>query len=163
MPQRLYRVVWKNDRTRKRGVMANGPLTHREAVTVLSKIPVHTRGPARYVRFLVEEIPSRSHRIEGRGIDDDAGPRGTGPKRSMSFGVMPPRKEFRRHFDYYVGKGGRYRIGNDRFLGTTTLSEPELFALVKRFGSMLGSRRKDSEEKASLASAIMETLGFEWI
>lgn len=105
----------------------------------------------------------RNQRVEGRGIDDDDGPRGTGPQQSMSWGVMPPRANFRSHFNYYVGEGGRYRIRRDPVVGDRDLTEAETFALVKRYGNMLGSSRKGSEDKASLASAIMETLGFEWI
>jgi hypothetical protein len=49
--ERLYRVIWVRDDKGTRGVLAPGPFTHREAVTVMSKI---TKYPWR--RVLVEEI-----------------------------------------------------------------------------------------------------------
>jgi hypothetical protein len=48
---RLYRVVWKRDDRGTSGVLAPGPFTHAEAVTVLSKI---TKYPWR--RVLLEEV-----------------------------------------------------------------------------------------------------------
>jgi hypothetical protein len=48
---RTYRVIWVRDDKHTRGVMAPGPFTHAEAVTVLSKI---TKYPWR--RVLLEEI-----------------------------------------------------------------------------------------------------------
>jgi hypothetical protein len=57
-PERLYRVVAINDRTRRKEVVASGPLTHREAMTVISKFHPRPRG-ARGVRFMVEETGRR--------------------------------------------------------------------------------------------------------
>ncbi len=48
---RRYRVIWVRDDRRTRGVLAPGPFTHAEAVTVLSKV---TKYPWR--RVMVEEI-----------------------------------------------------------------------------------------------------------
>lgn len=105
------------------------------------------------------------HRNGVRHMDRDGnrqrGPRGHhedegGPRRSMTYGVMPSRKEFAEHYDYYVGEG-RYRIRNDRLVGDVDLTERELYDLVKRFG------QSAKEDKSSLASSIMTTLGFEWI
>lgn len=79
-----------------------------------------------------------------------------GPMHSMTFGVMPSRKDFARHFDFYVPMGV-YRIRNDRLVGDADLTERETYDLVKRFS------KSPKEEKWSLASAIMQTLGYEWI
>jgi hypothetical protein len=54
-PERLYRIVWVSDAKGTRGIMADGPLTHDEACTVLSKITVR---PER--RVLLEELAPAS-------------------------------------------------------------------------------------------------------
>lgn len=61
--ERQYRVIWKNDAAKTWGIMADGPLTHKEGVTILSKISPR-RGAGKAVRFLLEELP-RSGRSAG--------------------------------------------------------------------------------------------------
>lgn len=79
--------------------------------------------------------------------------------KSMTFGVFPSRKEFSAHFEHEV-PGGSYRIRNDSILGDADFSEDQLWENLRRL-----KRRwdKGDEDAGSLASAIMQTLGFEWI
>jgi hypothetical protein len=81
----------------------------------------------------------------------------SGPMHRSTWGVMPTSKEWKRHFDYYV-PNGIYPIGNEPLVGgNRNFTSSELRALVRRFS------QSPNEERMSLASAIMETLGFEWV
>lgn len=68
--ERQYRVIWKNDAAKTWGIMADGPLTHKEGVTILSKISPR-RGAGKAVRFLLEELPRA-----GRSTDTSKPARG---------------------------------------------------------------------------------------
>jgi hypothetical protein len=48
---RFYRVIWVRDDRNTRGIMADGPLTHAEACTIVSKITVYP-----WRRIMLEEI-----------------------------------------------------------------------------------------------------------
>lgn len=82
----------------------------------------------------------------------------SGPMKRSSWGVMPSAKEWKAHFTYYV-PGGIYPIRNAHELKNRDgdFTSAELRALVKRLS------QSPNEERMSLASGIMETLGFEWI
>jgi hypothetical protein len=54
--KRCYRVMWVRDDKGRRGTVADGPLTHREAVTILSKLVPATERSHRHVRYALEEI-----------------------------------------------------------------------------------------------------------
>ena len=83
----------------------------------------------------------------------------SGTRQSMSWGVFPSRKDFNRAFDEEV-PGLRYRIRNDSIVGDDDFTASELWALCRKL-----KRRADRGNDAAgdLASAIMESLGFEWI
>ena len=102
---------------------------------------------------------------------------------SMTFGVMPSLGTFAEHFDREVD-GMRYRVTNDRLLGTDDYSCAELYAIVKdcadvftgsadspsELTSILRVTSEDEpftdderETYGDLGSAILSTLGFEWI
>jgi len=103
--------------------------------------------------------------------------------RSMTYGVLPAPGHFAAAFDREV-PGMRYSIGNDPLVGTVDLSCAELYALVSDCAGIFNGAidspadcrsiaRVYSEDESfteeerdawgSLGSAILETLGFEWI
>lgn len=87
----------------------------------------------------------------------------SGPMKRSTWGVMPSAKEWKEHFTYYV-PGGIYPIRNAREInaygksrGNGDFTSSELRALVRKLS------QSANEDRTSLASGIMETLGFEWI
>jgi hypothetical protein len=80
----------------------------------------------------------------------------SGTRRSMSYGVMPKRDEFKKAFKEEID--GAYEIRNDSLVGDEDFSEPELWKLLTKL-----AKKSHDEEHGSLASVILETLGFEWV
>ena len=75
----------------------------------------------------------------------------------MSYGVMPTRAEFKKAFEEEV-PDGVYEIRRDSIVGDDDFDEPALWKLLQKL-----HRKSHNEEHGSLASVILETLGFEWI
>lgn len=88
----------------------------------------------------------------------------SGIRRSMSYGQLPTRAEFKKAFNEEID--GRYRI-RDRRLGDSEhrLTEAQLWKLLAELRNVhrFGRNEDVSEEAGSLASDILGTLGFEWI
>lgn len=80
----------------------------------------------------------------------------TMPMKSMTFGVVPSKKEFRAAYEREVHYG-KYTIRNCKIVGNASYDCDELYRLVKALA------KSKHEEKELLASSIMFTLGFEWI
>lgn len=80
----------------------------------------------------------------------------TMPMKSMTFGVLPSKKDFRAAYERELGSK-EYRITNCKIVGNASYDCEELYSLVKAFAK---SKREDRQ---MLASAILFTLGFEWI
>lgn len=80
----------------------------------------------------------------------------TMPMKSMTFGVVPSKKEFRSAYERELGSR-EYRIKNCKIVGNTSYDCEELYNLIKALSN------SGEEEKEMLASSIMFTLGFEWI
>jgi hypothetical protein len=83
-----------------------------------------------------------------------------GRMKSMTYGVMPSWTEFEAAFDREV-PGGTYRIRNDKGGADGDYTARKLYELVK-------AQARDHElglddEAGDFASAVLETLGFEWI
>lgn len=80
----------------------------------------------------------------------------TMPMKTMTFGVLPSKKEFRAAYKRELGNR-EYSIKNCKIVGNASYDCEELYALIQA----LNNSRE--EEKELLASSIMFTLGFEWI
>lgn len=83
----------------------------------------------------------------------------SGTRRSMNYGDMPTRTEFKKAFKDEIAPG-RYRIRNDRIVGDADLNEAELWKLLQGLRRAFG---KGGDEEGDLASVILSTLGFEWV
>lgn len=102
---------------------------------------------------------------------------------SMTYGVMPSPDTFSAAFDREVD-GLRYRVGNDRLLGTDDFSCSQLYAIVQDCANVFTGAAdcpadlvsvlrvsseddeftdEEREQYGDLGSAILSTLGFEWI
>lgn len=86
---------------------------------------------------------------------------------SMTYGKMPTRKQFRDAWAREVGKGKTYAIRSgagreNPFAGDWT--EIMMFKILQITASEIRRGRIDvDDETATMASAILGTLGFEWI
>lgn len=129
-----------------------------------------------YGRIRIGSINAEVERV--RGVGFGANPRRKRSRRrkrrrnpyrkSMTFGVMPPFKEFKKAFDEVIPDGEyEMRLGRTdveaaegTILGTGVYSAKDLYKGVQQ----LTEKFYDGDDNAgSLASSIMETLGFEWI
>lgn len=78
-------------------------------------------------------------------------------RKRFSYGVLPSRDEFDDAFDWECSSTGRYKISNDRHGRNGNFDARELWHLVN-------SEVKDgSDESLDFVSAVLSTLGFEWI
>lgn len=76
--------------------------------------------------------------------------------KSMTYGKLPTFKEFEKAFDEQVD-GLTYRIRNDKMMGNADLTVKELWYYLRL------AVRDGSDKELDWASAILDTLGFEWI
>lgn len=113
---------------------------------------------AKDIERAVKRLQKRDATMKRRNRSGNFPEMYSGPMKRSSWGVMPSAKEWKTHFDYYV-PGGIYPIRNARELKNRDgdFTSGELRALVKRLS------QSPNEDRMSLASGIMETLGFEWI
>jgi hypothetical protein len=96
----------------------------------------------------------------------------------MSYGNLPKRRDFYVAFEAYI-PDGRFKFGNDPFVGNAELTADELFAQLTAQlctfdegehrdecagdGSCDGSDDCPSAEAGSWCSSVLGILGFEWI
>lgn len=90
--------------------------------------------------------------------------------KSMTYGVMPTKKEFAAHWKGHMdsGEGYPYTLrGSDaatayaaRVPTSGEFSEKQLYAIIKK---LRDRSYKGDENAGSIASSILYNLGFEWI
>jgi hypothetical protein len=78
----------------------------------------------------------------------------------MTYGVLPPRAEFKKAFDEEMA-GKSYTVRNDSILGDVDFDDAS--DLYRTLASLVKAMEKGSDESGDLASAILSTLGFEWV
>ncbi len=79
----------------------------------------------------------------------------------MTYGVMPTRDEFDDAFDKKCGAGGTYKISNDRGGRDGDWDNRLLWHLLHE--QMVAYNEEENEEAGDFVSAVLSTLGFEWI
>lgn len=76
----------------------------------------------------------------------------------MTYGVMPSYSKFQDAFD--AETGGQYSISNDRHGRSGRYDARELWRLLS---AELEKWEAGNEEAGDFVSAVLSTLGFEWI
>lgn len=76
--------------------------------------------------------------------------------KSLTYGTLPSKELFAKAFEEQV-PGIYYRIRNDKYIGSVDLTESELWTHLKR------AVKIGREVGLDWASAVLDTLGFEWI
>lgn len=79
--------------------------------------------------------------------------------KTYTFGVLPPYDDFWDAFEDTVGSM-YYRIRNDHRVGDTDFTPRELYAELR---SAVRDFENGDDEAGSWASAVLSTLGFEWV
>ncbi len=80
--------------------------------------------------------------------------------RSMTYGILPSRADFDAAFEREC-PDGTYSIRNDKGGADGDYTASKLWALVKESAELLND--DGDEEAGDFASAVLSTLGFEWI
>ena len=89
------------------------------------------------------------------------------PVKSMTYGTLPDEREFGRAFREHC-PSGKYEISNDKggrdgSYGVSRLYELLEDQLSKWAGSEVEGGDGGDEEAGDFCSAVLSTLGFEWI
>jgi hypothetical protein len=79
--------------------------------------------------------------------------------KSMTYGQLPSKSEFEKAFDKEVD-GDTYSFGRDPRVGTDKLTSRELW---KELQDAVSEWEDGDDEAGDWASAVLGTLGFEWI
>lgn len=82
---------------------------------------------------------------------------------TSTYGVMPSREAFELAFQRECPNGSR-EFGNDKRVGSCSLSCDELFAeLEKAHEEWEGTLDGNNEASGDWCSSILESFGFEWV
>lgn len=84
---------------------------------------------------------------------------GHGRRGSSTYGVLPPYDEFLAAFEDEV-ESGTYAISNDKGGRDGDYSAPQLWKLIE---TEMERFELGDEEAGDFVSAVLDTLGFEWI
>lgn len=80
---------------------------------------------------------------------------------SLSYGQMPTRDQFDRMFARQCGEDGRYLISNDKGGRDGDYTASQLWKLLQVEVSEFNNNEGD--ENGDFVSAVLSTLGIEWI
>lgn len=79
--------------------------------------------------------------------------------KSMTYGNLPSKAEFEKAFDKEV-PSGKYRFGNDERFGNDSVTSNELY---KELETAVEEYEDGDDAAGDWASAVLSTLGFEWV